>query len=158
MFLKVLIALAILSAVFIFMMIVAMLQNDLQWRSEPGPAARLISYLSLNDRQTAMSPEYPELMTRSYPLTGDQMRQTVIDAFARLNWELIESGETTVHAVVTTRLFKYKDDVYVTVEAVSADESSLQVRSVSRVGRGDLGTNIRHILDLYTEVESLLQN
>ena len=156
MFLKVLIALAILSAIFVLMMVVALLQNDLHWRSPPGPVARLTSYLSMNDRQTAVNPEYPELMTRSYPLAIEQMRQTVIDAIAGLNWELVESEDTKLHAVVTTRLFKYKDDVYVSVESISPDESSMQIRSVSRVGRGDLGTNIRHIINLYSAVEDAI--
>ena len=105
-----------------------------------------------------MDAHYPELITRSFPLNTEQLRQKVIEAFARLDWELVESGDTVLHAVVTTKLLKFKDDVYVSIDASSPDESLLQVRSVSRVGRGDLGTNIRHILNLYSAVDATEKN
>ena len=47
-------------------------------------------------------------------------------------------------ATDTTRWFAFKDDVVVRVRPEGAG-SRVDVRSVSRVGRGDVGTNARRV-------------
>ena len=49
-----------------------------------------------------------------------------------------------ITAVATTRLLRFKDDVTVRVRAQDGG-SRIDVRSKSRLGRGDLGTNARRI-------------
>ncbi len=53
-----------------------------------------------------------------------------------------EQGE--IQAVATTRLCRFKDDVTVTVQPEGAGVV-VNVRSHSRIGKGDLGANARRI-------------
>jgi len=46
--------------------------------------------------------------------------------------------------VDTTKFFGFKDDIAIRVSA-TADGSKIDIRSKSRVGRGDVGTNARRI-------------
>jgi uncharacterized protein (DUF1499 family) len=67
-------------------------------------------------------------------------------ARAQPGWEVtaVDAGAGTVEAVVRTRLFRFEDDVVVRVRA-EGEGSRVDVRSRSRVGRGDLGANARRI-------------
>jgi len=49
--------------------------------------------------------------------------------------------------VVETRLWRFRDDVE--VKLIPGERGTeIHVRSASRVGKGDFGTNTRHILSL----------
>ncbi len=61
--------------------------------------------------------------------------------------EEILSNRATLKWVRTTPLMRYRDDVTVTIETVSAG-SRITVHSESRVGKGDLGQNPRNIREL----------
>ena len=50
----------------------------------------------------------------------------------------------TIEAVDTTKWFGFKDDIAIRVRADGAG-SRIDIRSKSRVGRSDLGTNARRI-------------
>ena len=64
-----------------------------------------------------------------------------------------EKGE--FRAVATTRVFRFKDDVTVTV-LKEKDASLVNVRSKSRIGKGDLGANARRIRDFQSRLASRL--
>ena len=55
-------------------------------------------------------------------------------------------AEGRIEATDTTRWFGFKDDIVIRVRPEGAG-SRVDVRSVSRVGRGDVGTNARRIRD-----------
>ena len=61
-------------------------------------------------------------------------------------WEIVASApeEGRLEATDRTRWFGFRDDVVVRVRADGAG-SRVDVRSASRVGRSDLGTNARRI-------------
>jgi uncharacterized protein (DUF1499 family) len=66
------------------------------------------------------------------------------------------SGDSSViEAVATTRVFKFKDDVTVTMTRQGA-ATVVNVRSKSRVGKGDLGTNARRIRAFQAELAKRL--
>jgi uncharacterized protein (DUF1499 family) len=79
------------------------------------------------------------------------------DAFARalaaaeaMGWEVVgrDAAAGTIEAVDTTKWFGFKDDVAIRVGAAgdgSPNLSRVDVRSKSRVGRSDLGTNAQRI-------------
>ena len=54
---------------------------------------------------------------------------------------------------MTTKLWKFKDDVTIQIQPAQPSGSLLVVRSASRVGKGDLGANTRHIMNLVEIVD-----
>ena len=157
---KIILLLIMLLAIPIAMVVIALVKNDLPWQAEPGPMARLSMYLSHNDVSTSTDTTFPELITRQYELPAQHVLNQVKQAVEKLGWQLekldVESGE--LHAVVTSDLFKYRDDVYITASVMTGDKSELNIRSVSRTGKGDLGTNTRHIMDMYSTLDTLSRN
>lgn len=69
-----------------------------------------------------------------------------VGAAEAMGWEVVgaDAAAGTIEAVDTTRFFGFKDDVAVRI-APTADGSRVDIRSKSRVGRSDLGTNARRI-------------
>jgi uncharacterized protein (DUF1499 family) len=64
-----------------------------------------------------------------------------------MNWRIVEGNpsERRIEAVATTRWFGFKDDVVIRISPAENGGSVLDIRSVSRVGSSDLGTNARRI-------------
>ena len=69
-----------------------------------------------------------------------------LDAAKAMGWEIAaaDAGAGRIEATAKTPWFGFKDDVVVRI-APTAAGSRIDVRSVSRVGRGDLGTNAKRI-------------
>ena len=55
-------------------------------------------------------------------------------------------------AVATTRLWQFKDDITLRVYAAPEGRSILYVKSESRIGKGDLGANLRRVINLTEEI------
>ena len=72
------------------------------------------------------------------PAGGLQAAEDAIRALPRT--EIEEREDAYLHAVFTTRIFSWKDDLELLVEG-----DVLHVRSASRVGRGDLGANRQRV-------------
>lgn len=127
------------------------------WQS-PGVLPRLTIYLTTNSAQTSDNPRLPELRTPHFPVDAATLYGLVLRQISRLGWRLgaHESATDTLHAVVTTSMWGFKDDVEITVHAAGKDASSLSIRSQSRVGRGDLGANRRHVRDLLDALDQVL--
>jgi len=109
--------------------------------SAPNPAA-----YGGADVARAQIGAYPDLRTR-------RMDATRADAFGRaqqaardMGWEVVaaDAAAGRIEATDTTFWFGFKDDVVVRVEADGAG-SRIDVRSVSRVGVGDVGANAKRI-------------
>ena len=49
----------------------------------------------------------------------------------------------------------FKDDLFLWVEAIDEQHSQLFARSASRVGKGDLGANTRHLMNLFAMVDAM---
>ena len=63
-----------------------------------------------------------------------------------MEWEVVTvaPGEGRLEAVATTAWFGFKDDIVVRI-APAGDGSRVDVRSKSRLGLSDVGTNARRI-------------
>jgi uncharacterized protein (DUF1499 family) len=63
-----------------------------------------------------------------------------------MNWELVAADPSAgrIEATDTTALFGFKDDVVVRVRP-DGNGSRIDVRSLSRVGGGDIGTNAKRV-------------
>jgi len=70
-----------------------------------------------------------------------------------MGWQIVDSNQDQgrIEATATTPWFGFKDDVVVRV--MPADHGSrIDVRSVSRVGKSDLGTNARRIQEYLSKI------
>ncbi|MEM9368665.1 MAG: DUF1499 domain-containing protein [Planctomycetota bacterium] len=110
----------------------------------------------------------PELSQRIARWAGQQPAWKVLDFGASATVKTTESGhvdadaESTekimrLHLTRTTPLFRFVDDIHVTLEAVGTSEAPrtiVRAESKSRVGKGDLGQNPRNLRELRSALES----
>ena len=136
----------------------ALIQNDLPWIDPPGVFKRLHHYITTNIAETTTGSTYPELILREYDLPAEEFFKILEASVNKLGWEITGRRDETysILAVVTTPLRGYKDDVLIHLLPLWENRNHLYIRSNSRVGHGDLGTNTRHILDLYNQIEKLV--
>jgi hypothetical protein len=89
---------------------------------------------------------YPDLRTRRMDATRADAFNRALQVARDLGWEIVaaDAAAGRIEATDTTFWFGFKDDVVVRVEADGAG-SRIDVRSVSRVGVGDVGANARRI-------------
>ena len=139
---------------------VALVLNDLPWSSPPGVITRLVQYLGNNDIRTSVDSTYPELRTRVYQLKEETLFDLARKAVSELGWEIIKDDRETlsIHALVTTRLFRFKDDVVITITDDGMDKYIVNLHSSSRVGKGDLGANTRHVINFYNTLDRIVSN
>ncbi len=92
---------------------------------------------------------YPNIAPKVLDLPVDQAFGRVQAAAYRLGWDVaaVVAAEGRLEATDTTTWFGFKDDVVVRVRALGGARarSRIDVRSVSRIGRGDLGANARRV-------------
>lgn len=147
-----------LVAIGVLVLACAIAWNHPPLRQSPGFSTRLKTYLTTNVAETRHDSAFPELRLRRYDVSPERLFAIARNAIEHLGWEVaeIDAHSRTVHAVATTRLWRFKDDVIVSAQQLSANDSTLYVRSASRIGKVDLGANVRHVLDLLEEVDQAL--
>ncbi len=157
---KIIIAALCLMSIPIVMVSGALLRNDLPWTDPSGLVTRLQHYLTTNVAETVNTSSYPELVMREYHSPTDTFFSLLETSAAKLGWEIDSQyvHAYTLHAVVTTPLMGYKDDVIIKLILMTENRNNLYIRSNSRKGHGDLGTNTRHILDLDNQIENQMAN
>ena len=103
---------------------------------------------TINDVTTGATPEYPDLHTQRFPRPPGEVFNAALATAREMGFEITsqspEKGE--IQAVATTRLLRFKDDVTIRVGRES-EVATVNVRSRSRIGKGDLGANARRIRD-----------
>ncbi|MGH8592760.1 MAG: DUF1499 domain-containing protein [Gammaproteobacteria bacterium] len=134
----------------------ALIANGTNWNAVPGVVKRLGIYLSTHVATTENSP-LPELKPRRYPLTEERAIETLRQALVELGW--VESAydpeRSELHAVATSPLWRFKDDLRIWVEEEEGG-AVIHAHSQSRLGKGDLGANARHILDLFETLDRIV--
>ncbi len=99
---------------------------------------------------------YPDLDT----LISDRPpAQAFVDALTvarQLGWDVYaqDAEQGRIEAVETTALFRFKDDIVIRIRADEKSGSIIDLRSVSRVGDGDLGTNAKRIRHFTTAFQA----
>ena len=93
--------------------------------------------------QKTVYPDIQPLMTEMAPQQAFARCRAVVD---KLGWEVLAEDPAAgmIEAVDSTRIFNFKDDIAVRVQD-SGHGSRIDVRSVSRDGKGDFGTNANRI-------------
>jgi hypothetical protein len=152
-------ALALVALIALGLVLGGLIANRVPLLAPPGPLARLWTYLGTNVAETSDRPRLPELAVPEYPVPAARLEQALEAALASLGWAWRrDPASGAYHAVVVTPLWRFADDVTVRVTGAAPGQSRLQVRSASRVGRGDLGANLRHLLELRAAVERRLED
>jgi Protein of unknown function (DUF1499) len=120
-------------------------------------ALRLVAaaiWPTINDVRTGATPEYPELQAQRFTRPPDQVFAAALATAREMGLEITTAEKGEIHAVATTRILRFKDDVTITV----SPDSTVNVHSRSRVGKGDLGANARRIADFQARLRDYLYN
>ena len=106
--------------------------NPLEYNTEELAELQTSAYPNVRTHYTSMSPE-------------EAHRRALVVADV-LGWEVINQSMIggIIEATDTTGLWKFKDDIVIRLRS-NADGVAVDLRSVSRVGRSDLGANARRI-------------
>lgn len=89
---------------------------------------------------------YPDLHTEVLDIPAQRAFEKALAAANAMGWKIIaaDPGQGRIEASDTTFWFGFVDDIVVRV-APAGERSLIDVRSVSRVGKSDVGTNAKRI-------------
>ena len=98
---------------------------------------------------------YPDLVTQRYSESVNVIFEKALAAVHDLGWELVaqDASAGRIEATDTTFWFRFKDDVVIKIEQQGSD-TAVDVRSVSRVGTGDVGANAIRMRKLFALLEN----
>lgn len=92
---------------------------------------------------------WPTLGPLRLPVPPQQAFERAWAAARAMGWEIVEANATEgrIEATDTTFWFGFKDDIVIRVapDGATMARTRIDARSVSRVGKGDVGTNARRI-------------
>ena len=91
---------------------------------------------------------YPDLQPVTVEMPPAQAFERALATVQDMGWELVatEADAGRIEATDTTFWFGFKDDVVIRVKPAGGG-SRIDIRSLSRVGGGDVGTNAKRIRD-----------
>ena len=91
---------------------------------------------------------YPDLEPIRVAAPPAEAFRAALEVVRGMGWELVAEAPTQgrIEATDTTRYFGFKDDVVIRIRADNGG-SIVDIRSKSRVGRSDVGTNAQRIRD-----------
>ena len=89
---------------------------------------------------------YPDIVSLDLNMPLRDAFERCLNVARSLGWEIVAAapGEGRIEATDRTLFFGFKDDIVIRVTPAGAG-SLVNVRSVSRVGRSDIGTNAKRI-------------
>lgn len=98
---------------------------------------------------------YPDIRPIEVGIPPAQAYENALAVARRMGWQIVDGNpsEGRIEATATTRWFGFKDDVVIRIAPTASNGSRLDIRSVSRVGISDVGTNacrIRAFLKNFT--------
>lgn len=107
----------------------------------------------------AQKAAYPDLESVVVNATVDTVVARAQTVAEELGWEIVSTDATSgrVEASDTTFWFGFKDDVVVRVRPSGEGDARVDVRSVSRVGQGDLAANATRIRRFLANLHTGLQ-
>jgi uncharacterized protein (DUF1499 family) len=90
---------------------------------------------------------YPDIKPVIVKTKPQETVQKAVDAARSLDWEIVSTDAATgrIEATDTTMWFGFKDDIVIRVLPHPDGGSRVDVRSMSRVGEGDVGANATRV-------------
>ena len=101
---------------------------------------------------------YPELEPLILDVPPAEVFRLAEETARDMGWQVVESvpDEGRIEATDTTFWFGFKDDIVVRITARPEGGTRIDVRSVSRVGRSDVGTNAARIREYLGKLAAAL--
>jgi uncharacterized protein (DUF1499 family) len=98
---------------------------------------------------------YPHIVPLRLPLPPDRAFEQALAAAREMGWQIVDAhpNEGRIEATDTTFWFGFKDDVVIRITPETTEGSRIDVRSVSREGRSDVGTNAKRILAYFRKLK-----
>ena len=89
---------------------------------------------------------YPDIQPLMLAVSADEAYVRALAAAHKMGWQIVAADPNSgrIEATATTFWFGFKDDVVVRISAIDG-ASRVDVRSVSRVGKSDVGANAARI-------------
>jgi hypothetical protein len=100
---------------------------------------------------------YPDLKTLVLSVPVQRAFPAALDTAHEMGWQIVAQvpGEGRIEATDTTFWYGFKDDVVIRIfPAGAGDRSLVDIRSVSRVGISDVGTNAKRIRTFLAKLTS----
>ncbi|HEU0014680.1 MAG TPA: DUF1499 domain-containing protein [Longimicrobium sp.] len=99
---------------------------------------------------------YPDIRPLMMAMPRDSAFSLAVRAAREMGWELVDQDRASgrIEATARTKWFGFKDDVVVRVMPGSGI-TRVDVRSVSRVGRGDVGENAKRIREYLRRLKAM---
>ncbi len=103
----------------------------------------------------AQSKAYPQVQPLMQTGSVAEVVNKAVQTAKTLGWEVVNVDESAgmVEATSTSFWFGFVDDIVIRVRA-QGDQSRVDVRSVSRVGRSDIGMNAQRIMRFIEAMQS----
>ncbi len=104
-------------------------------------------------KATLQRQHYPDIAPVVLPLPPDRAFERALAAVVSMKWTVAasEPREGRIEATDTTFWFGFKDDVVIRVTAVDGG-SRVDIRSLSRIGRREAGTNAARVRALASRI------
>ncbi|NKB33823.1 MAG: DUF1499 domain-containing protein [Pseudomonadales bacterium] len=125
---------------------IAPLRADAANTMEYGGSEDMTPRLLIELTQTA----YPDIVPQRFDDSVEEVFGRALEAAESLGWEIVAAdvNQGRIEATDTTFWFRFKDDVVIEI-TVDGRESVLNARSLSRVGRGDVGKNAARLREFF---------
>jgi uncharacterized protein (DUF1499 family) len=139
--------------------------NDITTDTSNPPAFEAVMPLreAAHAQPVTYSPDFPALQKQAFPdivaphlnKPTDQSFSVALDAVRKMGWTIVAADGERGRIEATDRTFWYgfTDDIVVRVSA-DGNGSRIDVRSKSRLGRGDFGTNARRVRAYLAAIKS----
>lgn len=97
---------------------------------------------------------YPDIAPATLDIPAAAAYSRALTAARAMGWAIVaaDSSSGRIEATDRTRWFGFRDDIVVRIKS-AAQGSRVDVRSVSRVGKSDVGTNARRIRDFLRRLQ-----
>lgn len=116
-----------------------------------------LHYLTEHRAETEPHHTDVSLRTRRVHLSYTRFYSTLLDILKSLpRWNLVRENRETgeIRAERRTSVFRFVDDIQIIATQTARNETRLNLRSVSRLGKGDFGRNARNIRSFFNALDT----
>lgn len=105
----------------------------------------------------AQKQAFPDIQPLFFNQPANIVFAAARDVVAEKGWTLVDANEADgrIEATAETGWVRFKDDVVIRIQP-GRDQTRVDVRSKSRVGRGDMGANARRVRDYLGSLQARL--